>query len=90
MHRQPVGQLHSHPTGPLEAKAVVPALSMLTLVAVVEALYAVADEFGLDLTQGQELTLARLGVALLPVLHFVIAYFTRHTPRPDLNETPST
>lgn len=68
-------------TRPTEAKVLVPSATAL-VVAVLSLLAA----FGAPLTDGQVSALLAFVVAAVPVVVFLVGYFTKHTPRPDLGE----
>jgi F0F1-type ATP synthase assembly protein I len=85
LHRQPVGQLHTHGSaGPLEAKVALPSLANGGVLLVVGAVLTLLQEFGVDLTEGQVAAIVGVTAALMPFVTFVVGYFTPHTPRPDL------
>lgn len=72
-------------TDNLETKAVVPPIATLGLGTLATALVTVLDAFDwLTLTGEQQAALGGFGLALMPVLNFVIAYYLPHTARPDL------
>ena len=66
---------------PIETKVAAPAISVAVLIPLVTALYMLADEFWLDLTDGQVKALSAVGVALIPIIQFLVGYNSPHTPR---------
>jgi len=91
LHRQPVN-LHTHgEPGPLEAKVAVPAVASSGLLLLVGAVLTLLQAFGVDLTDEQVGAVIGVTAALLPVVQFVVGYFTRHTARPDVpHPSPAT
>jgi hypothetical protein len=74
---------------PVETKVAAPTVATAVLIGVASALWACARAFGLHLTPDEEKAVRMLGVALIPVVQFVVGFYAPHTPRPDLHVPPA-
>jgi len=82
--------LHTHTSGPLEAKVAVPAVASSGLLLFVGAVLTLLQAFGADLTAEQVGAIVGVTAALLPAVQFVVGYRAPHTARPDLHEPDDT